>query len=253
MADSNVDITAGSGTSIDTRTESTNGHHRQVVVLGDPATNAGVAPVDGTAGLKVDLGADNDVTVSSIAAGDNNIGNVDIVTMPNVTLAAGTNTNEIVGDVADDAAAAGNPVRVGGFVKNFDGTDPGSVSAEDDAASLIQDNNRRLYVNTAHPRFWSVSADYGSAQTNASVKASPGASLSLYITDLQISNGATAGNITLLDGSGGTVLYKLYAGINGGSILNLTTPIKLTANTALCITSSTVTTHAIFVAGYIAP
>lgn len=64
MADTAVAITAGSGTNIDTRTEGTNGNHRQVVVLGDPATNAGVAPVDATAGLKVDLGADNDVTVT---------------------------------------------------------------------------------------------------------------------------------------------------------------------------------------------
>ena len=53
MADSNVAVTAGSGTEIDTRTEATNGHHRQVVVLGDPATNAGVAPVDVTEGLAV--------------------------------------------------------------------------------------------------------------------------------------------------------------------------------------------------------
>jgi hypothetical protein len=53
MADSAVDITAGTGTSIDTRTEATNGNHRQVVVLGDPSTNAGVAPVDATEGIKV--------------------------------------------------------------------------------------------------------------------------------------------------------------------------------------------------------
>ncbi len=53
MADSAVAITAGSGTNIDTRTESTNGQHRQVVVLGDPSTNAGVAPVDATTGLTV--------------------------------------------------------------------------------------------------------------------------------------------------------------------------------------------------------
>jgi hypothetical protein len=65
MADTAVQITAGSGTSIDTRTEATNGNHRQVVTLGDPSVNAGVAPVDATAGLKVDLGADNDVTVTS--------------------------------------------------------------------------------------------------------------------------------------------------------------------------------------------
>lgn len=64
MADSAVVITSGTGTNIDTRTEGTNGNHRQVVVIGDPATNAGVAPVDATAGLKVDLGADNDVTVT---------------------------------------------------------------------------------------------------------------------------------------------------------------------------------------------
>jgi hypothetical protein len=65
MADSAVAVTAGSGTNIDTRTEATNGHHRQVIVVGDPDTNAGVAPVSATAGLKVDLGADNDVTITS--------------------------------------------------------------------------------------------------------------------------------------------------------------------------------------------
>lgn len=67
MADSAVAVTAGSGTNIDTRTEASNGNHRQVIVVGDPSTNAGVAPVDGTAGLKVDLGADNDVTISGDA------------------------------------------------------------------------------------------------------------------------------------------------------------------------------------------
>lgn len=67
MGDTAVPITAGSGTNIDTRTESTNSNHRQVMVIGDPATNAGVAPVDVTAGLKVDLGTDNDVVVSSSA------------------------------------------------------------------------------------------------------------------------------------------------------------------------------------------
>jgi len=66
MADTAVAITAGTGTSIDTRTEATNGNHRQVVVIGDPSTNAGVAPVDATAGVKVNLGADNDVTLATL-------------------------------------------------------------------------------------------------------------------------------------------------------------------------------------------
>lgn len=83
MADTAVAITAGAGTNIDTRTEATNGNHRQVVVLGDPATNAGVAPVDATAGLKVDLGGDNDVTITS--------GTVTAVTAITNALPAGTN------------------------------------------------------------------------------------------------------------------------------------------------------------------
>lgn len=83
MADTAISITQGSGTSIDTRTEGTNGNHRQVVVLGDPATNAGVAPVDATAGLKVDLGADNDVVISS--------GTITAVTAITNALPAGTN------------------------------------------------------------------------------------------------------------------------------------------------------------------
>ena len=68
MADSSIVITEGSGKNIDTRTEETNANHRQVVVLGDPATNAGVAPVDVTSGLKVNLGTDNDVTANVLPA-----------------------------------------------------------------------------------------------------------------------------------------------------------------------------------------
>lgn len=104
MADTAIAITAGSGTNVDTRTEATNGNHRQVVVLGDPSTNAGVAPVDATAGLKVDLGADNDVAVSSIAAGDNNIGNVDIA-----SIAAGDNNIGNV-DIASALPAGTNNI-----------------------------------------------------------------------------------------------------------------------------------------------
>lgn len=71
MADSNIDITQGSGTSVDTRTESTNGNHRQVIVIGDPATNSGVAPVDATNGVAVDNktlppGAATETTLSAL-------------------------------------------------------------------------------------------------------------------------------------------------------------------------------------------
>lgn len=140
----------------------------------------------------------------------------------------------------------------GGIAVETDGTDPTAV-AEADAAALRTDRQRNLLVNITHPRLFSVSADYASAQTNTSVQASPGASLSLYITDIVISNGATAGNITLLNGSGGTVVFEIYPAINGGVAHSLRNPIRLSAATALCITSTTVTTHSVNISGYIAP
>lgn len=66
MADTAIAITAGTGTNVDTRTEATNGNHRQVVVLGDPSTNAGVAPVDATNGLTVNNAA---IAGTAIATG----------------------------------------------------------------------------------------------------------------------------------------------------------------------------------------
>lgn len=135
MADTSVAITAGSGTAIDTRTEGTNGNHRQVVVIGDPATNAGVAPVDVTNGLSVTLttaipagtnaigklaansGVDiGDVDITSIAAGDNNIGNVDIAS----AIPAGNNN---IGDVDIASIAAGN--------NNIGDVDIASIAAGD--------------------------------------------------------------------------------------------------------------------------
>ena len=251
----------GSGLNIATKSETSEDavtKHFQRVIVEDGTT----------IGQQLAINASGQITIASIAgalpAGTAaigklaantgvDIGDVDVLTLPNVTLAAGTNTNEIVGDVADDAVAAGNPLQIAGIRKDFDGTDPGTVSAEGDAASLITDNNRRLYVNDCHPNFWNVSADYAAAQTNASIKAAPGAGLKLYITDIVISNGAVAGNITLLDGSGGTVKFEIYPAINGGVAITLKSPIALTANTALVITSPSCTTHCVNIMGYIAP
>src|SRR3989304_2199531 len=43
------------------------------------------------------------LTLPALVAGTANIGDVDVLTLPDVTLAAGTNTNEVVGDAAHDA------------------------------------------------------------------------------------------------------------------------------------------------------
>jgi hypothetical protein len=72
MADSDIQITAGSGTKVDTRTVGAgDDEHRQVVVIGDPTTAANVATVDPTYGLEVDVSR-----LPSIPAGTNAIGSI---------------------------------------------------------------------------------------------------------------------------------------------------------------------------------
>lgn len=210
-----------------------------IVTVPAPLSTAG-GGTEATA-LRVTIASDS----TGILSVDDNGGSLTIdgtVTASNAT-----------GNVAHDAADSGNPIKTGGVAYNFDGSAPGTPVAEGDRANHITDVYGRPFVETTHPNYWTASADYASAQTNASIKAAPGAGLKLYITDVIISNGATAGNVTLLDGSGGTVKLEIYPGINGGLAQSFRTPIALTANTALCITSTTVTTHSVTVCGYTAP
>lgn len=146
MADSSVAITAGSGTSIDTRTEATNGNHRQVIVVGDPSTNAGVAPVDATAGLKVDLGADNDVTVASLPLPTGASTSAKQDTQITAEQAIQTSV-ELIDDAvkADDAAftPATTKVVMSGF--EYDDTSPDVVD-EGDAGAARMSARREVYT-----------------------------------------------------------------------------------------------------------
>ena len=190
----------------------------------------------------VDIG---DVDITSIATGDNNIGNVDVVTIPG-----------IVGTIADDSTTPGAPVMVGGKAVETDNTDPTSVSGEDDVAILRTDRNRRLLVNTRHPNGFRGNENNATAQTANPIVAAPGASLSLYITDIIISNGATAGTCLIMEDTAGaatTLLGPYYFAINGGMSKSFQTPIRVTANKDIGYTSVTVTTMTVTVIGYTAP
>lgn len=99
MADANVDITQGSGTSIDTRTETTNGHHRQVVVLGDPTTNAGVAAVDAINGVSVNV-TNATLSVDAVTSITNAIDIADI--------SSGTQTNDVKVTLDSETVDIGN-------------------------------------------------------------------------------------------------------------------------------------------------
>lgn len=113
-----------------------------------------------------------------------------------------------------------------------------------------------VVIETVHPNFWGGVDNQSSAQTNKELKAAPGAELSLYVTDIIISNGATVGNIKLVEDTGGSpvdIVEVMYFAINGGAVISLKIPIKITANKNLGYTSVDCTTHSITVRGYTAP
>ena len=105
-----------------------------------PAGSAAIGKLAANSG--VDIG---DVDILSIAAGDNNIGNVDIVSLP-----ASTNTIEVVGDVAENENASGNPVLVGGRYDS-PGDDNASLRTlgDTDVGALALDPTGAVYVREA--------------------------------------------------------------------------------------------------------
>ena len=172
-----------------------------------------------------------------------------------VTLAAGTNTNEVVGDVAHDVAAAGNPVLLAGIAQDMDDTaPPNQVSAEADATRIATDRDGAVFVRPFGPRIWSYHEDSSSALTDASVHAAPAAGLSLYVTDIIVSTGAATAMNVFLEEGGTTVLgpWYLEAIAGRGLALHFLTPKKITAATALTITTSAAIAHSIDIMGHIA-
>ena len=179
-------------------------------------------------------------SLPTLAAGTNNIGDVDIVG----------------GTIADDAVSSANPLLLGAVAVETDGTDPTSVSAEGDLAYLRTTRDRRLLVRKSSARGWKGNENHASAQTNNQLVAAPGAGLSLYVTDIIISVGSTAGSVKLVEDTAGTpadVAGPYYFAANGGCHLALEQEIKLTANKDLGFTSATVGNHTVTVLGYTAP
>lgn len=193
MADG-VQVTAGSGTTILTDDTGAGGH-AQVVKLAISTDGSGtLIPADGTDGILVNLGANNDVTVSgtvtaNLAAGTNNIGDVDVLSVvpgtgatnlgkaedaahvdgdtgvmllgvvnntPSAntgdyaTLSIATNGGVMIGGcTAHDAVDAGSPVKVGAKAIAH-GTNPTAVAAAD-RTDLYANRHGVLWTIGGHP------------------------------------------------------------------------------------------------------
>ncbi len=158
------------------------------------------------------------------------------------------------GPIAHDAnVASGNPLPMGIISQDMDDTaPPNQVSAEGDAGRVAGSRDGAMFVHPHGPRIWHASNEFTAAETDTTVKAAPGASLSLYITDIYVAvDGAV--DVTLEEGTT-TFKWRYYGAAKGdGVALRLNTPIKLAANTLLSVTTDAAVNVALVVSGYTAP
>jgi len=234
MADTAVAITAGTGTNIDTRTEATNGNHRQVIVIGDPATNAGVAPVDATAGLKVDLGADNDISGTVTANAGTNLNTSALALEAGGNLAAIKAKTDNIPALGQALAAASLPVILpAATITTL--TPPAAITGFATAANQLPDGHNVTVDNASIAvtgTFWQatqpVSGTVTAAQATAANLNMTEASASAIKTAVETIDNAIAGSEMQVD-----VVGALPAGTNAIG--------KLAANSGVDIGDVTLT------------
>ena len=206
------------------------------------ASSAAIGKLSANSG--VDIG---DVDILSIAAGDNNIGNVDIVTLP-----ASTNTLEVVGDVAHDAAAAGNPLlgaaRAAATVEGL------TQVAGADSTYLTSDLNGCLVARngTTLEELVSerISNTNGTSTDLTGAFAAGGAGIHAYITSVTVHNAhaSTNGYMDLRNAAAGAIVWTLPLPATGGTTHNFDPPLKFAANTAVAydVSAAITTVYASF-------
>jgi hypothetical protein len=151
---------------------------------------------------------------------------------------------------------------VGAAIAEADGAAPGAPTAGNIALARA-DKQGRLLVRASHPFFFSCLQTGITATT--SCQAAPGASLSLYVTDVLIANGSTtASTLSLATGTGTNCATGIAnvtlpqsmptnAGAGSWMAFNFQTPVKVTANQAVCCRTAGSTAFGCQVSGYTAP
>lgn len=192
--------------------------------------------VDGTVTVgSITAGNNNigDVDVASIAAGDNNIGNVDIVsgTITTVTTLTG-------GGIAHDAADSGNPVKVGAQART---TNPTAV-ADADRSNLITDDLGKLVVvgSIRDLKANQITTITSSTSETTVVTAVASTFMDVYGC-IVVNSSATAANVSFKDSTAGTTRFNIYvpAGETRGFMLNESAAIaQTTVNNNWTATSS---------------
>jgi hypothetical protein len=214
------------------------------VQQGTAAATAGAWPVKVTDGTNV-----NTVKAASTAA---TATDTSLVVQLNPNQPALTASLLVQGKSATNLGVT-NPFLAAGRAV-ADAAAPTAVTAGNQG-SAIEDLYGRLMVQDFHPNHWTC--NLGATSTLTQCQATPGAGLSLYVTDV-IFSPTLAGTLTLTAGTGtncastSVTFAGPYAVAAASTIdIPMRTPFKLTANTELCCSPSTSATCT--VSGFTAP
>jgi len=172
-------------------------------------------PVSGTVSANLNAGTNNigdvDVlTLPALVAGTANIGDVDVLTLPGVA-----------GDVAHDGVDSGNPVKTGGVART---TNPTAV-ADGDRVNRIHDDLGRQVVVLNHVRDLVTDNTITLSTTTETTLLAQVASTFLDLTLLVITNtSATAVRVDIRDTTTGTVRISVGIAANGGAVIPFAVP-----------------------------
>ncbi len=174
-----------------------------------------------------------------------------------VTSNAGTGTRTITGDVANDTADSGNPIKVGAHATNS--VEGETQVANSDRVDVKADLNGVLLTRngTTHEENISerVTNTNGTSTDFTGAFAAQGAGNHLYITEISVTNtnATTFGYVDFRDGAAGSVVWTVPAPAEGGAVPHFDPPLKFSDNTAVAFdVSAAITTVIICVKGYVA-
>ena len=143
-----------------------------------------------------------------------------------------TGTVTVAGVAAHDVAVSGNPVRVGGRGRTSDV----AAVANDDTTDLITDAvGKQVVLPYALPETFIRGVTAAITTTaNTSVIAAQGAGVRIYVTQILVTNESSGIGTVVEIKDGTTVMYRGFAAKAGGGFsLTFPVPLRLTANTAL--------------------
>ena len=146
------------------------------------------------------------------------------------------------GNVANDSADSGNPVKTGGRAVS---AEPTPVTAGDRADFITDLTNKQIVAPYTNPENL-VSGCISSAMTgttSTSLVAAPASGLRNYLTQITVSNthATVSTNMELQDGNGGTTFYIIpAAAVYGGATISFPAPLRQpTTATAIYIKNTT--------------